>query len=72
MEDLRGQLTILAISHQTAMVETADRVRRTGWPIEVDLPRNSFEVVRTELIELEEAFHDLNPTYYHYELGVPR
>ena len=28
MEDLRGHLTILAISHQTAMVETADRVYR--------------------------------------------
>jgi ATP-binding cassette subfamily C protein len=28
MEDLRGRLTILAISHQTAMVETADRVYR--------------------------------------------
>ena len=28
MEDLRGRLTILAISHQTAMVESADRVYR--------------------------------------------
>ena len=28
MEDLRGDLTILAISHQTALVETADRVYR--------------------------------------------
>jgi len=28
MEDLRGRLTMLAISHQTAMVETADRVYR--------------------------------------------
>jgi ABC-type siderophore export system fused ATPase/permease subunit len=28
MEDLCGRLTILAISHQTAMVETADRVYR--------------------------------------------
>jgi ATP-binding cassette subfamily C protein len=28
MEDLRGRLTILAISHQTALVETADRVYR--------------------------------------------
>jgi ATP-binding cassette subfamily C protein len=28
MEDLRGGLTILAISHQTALVETADRVYR--------------------------------------------
>jgi ATP-binding cassette subfamily C protein len=28
MEDLRGRLTILAISHQTAMVENADRVYR--------------------------------------------
>jgi ATP-binding cassette subfamily C protein len=28
MEDLRGRLTILAISHQTAMIETADRVFR--------------------------------------------
>ena len=28
MEDLRGHLTILAISHQTALVESADRVYR--------------------------------------------
>jgi ATP-binding cassette subfamily C protein len=28
MEDLRGRLTILAISHQTALVERADRVYR--------------------------------------------
>ena len=28
MEKLRGQLTILAISHQTALVESADRVYR--------------------------------------------
>ena len=28
MEDLRGRLTILAISHQTALVESADRVYR--------------------------------------------
>lgn len=28
MQDLRGRLTILAISHQTAMVESADRVYR--------------------------------------------
>jgi ATP-binding cassette subfamily C protein len=28
MEDLRDQLTVLAISHQTALVESADRVYR--------------------------------------------
>jgi ABC-type transport system involved in cytochrome bd biosynthesis fused ATPase/permease subunit len=28
MEELRGKLTVLAISHQTALVESADRVYR--------------------------------------------
>lgn len=28
MEELRGKLTVLAISHQTALMESADRVYR--------------------------------------------
>jgi ATP-binding cassette subfamily C protein len=38
MEELKGELTILAISHQTRMVESADRVYRleNGMAVEAE------------------------------------